>query len=93
MRRVFALYGLMAVASAFVTFATPEGFHHEPGGTASNNNRKRSSNPLLKVPPASRGNRTGARLGSPREAGATLPTHGSPREAGGTSRREGIDDL
>ncbi len=29
-------------------------------------------NPLLKVPPASRGNRTGARLGSPREAGGTL---------------------
>ena len=28
-------------------------------------------NPLLKVPPASRGNRTGARLGSPREAGGT----------------------
>jgi hypothetical protein len=57
-------------------------------------------NPLLKVPPARRGNRAGARLGSPceagatlptrgspREAGATLPTHGSPREAGGTLRR------
>ena len=28
-----------------------------------------NENPLLKVPPASRGNRTGARLGSPREAG------------------------
>ena len=27
------------------------------------------ANPLLKVPPASGGNRTGARLGSPREAG------------------------
>jgi hypothetical protein len=37
-------------------------------------------NPLLKVPPARRGNRAGARLGSP-EAGATLPTRGSPREA------------
>ena len=30
-----------------------------------------NENPLLKVPPASRGNRTGARLGSPREAGGT----------------------
>jgi hypothetical protein len=40
--------------------------------------------PLLKVPPARRGNRAGARLGSPREAGATLPTRGSPREAGAT---------
>jgi len=28
-------------------------------------------NPLLKVPPARRGNRTGALLGSPREAGGT----------------------
>ena len=28
-----------------------------------------NENPLLKVPPASRGNRTDARLGSPREAG------------------------
>ena len=27
--------------------------------------------PLLKVPPARRGNRTGALLGSPREAGGT----------------------
>jgi len=30
-----------------------------------------NGNPLLKVPPASRGNRTGAPLGSPREAGGT----------------------
>jgi hypothetical protein len=30
-----------------------------------------NGDPLLKVPPASRGNRTGARLGSPREAGGT----------------------
>jgi len=30
-----------------------------------------NENPLLKVPPASRGNRTGARLGSPCEAGGT----------------------
>ena len=50
-------------------------------------------NPLLKVPPARRGNRTGARLGSPREAGAAEPSRGFPREAGGTSRRGGIDDL
>ena len=44
-------------------------------------------NPLLKVPPASRGNRAGAWLGSPREAGETLrgAILGSPREAGGTS--------
>jgi len=31
-----------------------------------------TKDPLLQVPPASRGNRTGARLGSPREAGGTL---------------------
>ena len=62
-------------------------------------------NPLLKVPPARRGNRAGARLGSPceagatlptrgspREAGATLPTRGSPREAGGTLRRGGANN-
>jgi hypothetical protein len=30
-----------------------------------------NENPLLQVPPAGRGNRTGARLGSPREAGGT----------------------
>ena len=36
--------------------------------------------PLLKVPPASRGNRTGARLGSPREVAETNPLLGSPRE-------------
>jgi hypothetical protein len=44
-------------------------------------------NPLLKVPPASRGNRAGAWLGSSREAGETLrgAILGSPREAGGTS--------
>jgi len=30
-----------------------------------------TEDPLLQVPPASRGNRTGARLGSPREAGGT----------------------
>jgi hypothetical protein len=54
--------------------------------------------PLLKVPPASRGNQVGAPLsspasrgnqagGSPREAAETDPLLGSPREAGGTSRR------
>jgi glutamate synthase (NADPH/NADH) large chain len=43
-----------------------------------------TQDPLLQVPPASRGNRTGARLGSPREAGATDPALGSPREAGAT---------
>jgi glutamate synthase (NADPH/NADH) large chain len=31
-----------------------------------------TQDPLIQVPPASRGNRTGARLGSPREAGGTL---------------------
>jgi glutamate synthase (NADPH/NADH) large chain len=31
-----------------------------------------TQDPLLQVPPSSRGNRTGARLGSPREAGGTL---------------------
>jgi hypothetical protein len=44
-------------------------------------------NPLLKVPPASRGNRAGARLGSPRTANEPDPANGSPREAGGTLRR------
>jgi hypothetical protein len=45
--------------------------------------------PLLKVPPAGRGNRLCALRGSPREAVGTLPCapHGSPREAGGTLRR------
>ena len=44
--------------------------------------RGRNSDPLLKVPPARRGNRTGARLGSPREAG------GKPAGAGkGTAIR------
>jgi hypothetical protein len=33
--------------------------------------------PLLKVPPARRGNRTGARLGSPREAGGTCRRGGN----------------
>jgi hypothetical protein len=50
----------------------------------SENIRKRghNCNPLLQVPPASRGNRTGARLGSPREAG------GEPAGAGkGTAIR------
>jgi autotransporter translocation and assembly factor TamB len=43
--------------------------------------------PLLMVPPVNRGNRAGAWLGSPREAGETLrgAILGSPREAGGTS--------
>jgi autotransporter translocation and assembly factor TamB len=43
--------------------------------------------PLLKVPPVNRGNRAGAWLGSPREAGETSASawFGSPREAGGTS--------
>jgi autotransporter translocation and assembly factor TamB len=51
-------------------------------------------NPLLKVPPASRGNRAGAWLGSPREAGETLrgAILGSPREAGGTLRR-GVGEI
>ena len=49
-------------------------------------------NPLLEVPPASRGNRTGAWLGSPREAAETDPTLGSPREAEGTLRRGAITD-
>jgi hypothetical protein len=59
--------------------------------------------PLLKVPPASRGNQVGAQLGfpaiignqvggSPREAAETDPLLGSPREAGGTSRRGVITD-
>jgi len=39
----------------------------EPKFTKSRTNE----NPLLKVPPASRGNRVGARLGSPREAEGT----------------------
>ncbi|MDT7960819.1 MAG: glutamate synthase, partial [Armatimonadota bacterium] len=43
-----------------------------------------TQDPLLQVPPASRGNRTGARLGSPREAAATDPALGSPREAAAT---------
>jgi glutamate synthase (NADPH/NADH) large chain len=43
-----------------------------------------TKDPLLQVPPASRGNRTGARLGSPREAAATDPALGSPREAAAT---------
>ena len=34
-------------------------------------------NPLLQVPPASRGNQVGARLGSPREAGGTLRRGGN----------------
>jgi hypothetical protein len=45
--------------------------------------------PLLRVPPASRGNQVG---GSPREAAETDPLLGSPREAGGTSRRGVITD-
>jgi hexosaminidase len=58
--------------------------------------------PLLKVPPASRGNQVGGSpreaaetdplLGSPREAAETDPLLGSPREAGGTSRRGVITD-
>jgi hypothetical protein len=59
--------------------------------------------PLLRVPPASRGNQVGAQLGfpaiignqvggSPREAAGTDPLLGSPREAGGTSRRGVITD-
>jgi hypothetical protein len=59
--------------------------------------------PLLRVPPASRGNQVGAQLGfpaiignqvggSPREAAETDPLLGSPREAGGTSRRGVITD-
>jgi hypothetical protein len=44
--------------------------------------RGRNSDPLLQVPPAGRGNRAGARLGSPREAG------GEPAGAGkGTAIR------
>ena len=44
--------------------------------------RGHNCNPLLQVPPAGRGNRTGARLGSPREAG------GEPAGAGkGTAIR------
>jgi hypothetical protein len=46
--------------------------------------------PLLKVPPASRGNQVG---GSPREAAETDPLLGSPREAGGTSRRGEIGAI
>ena len=42
-----------------------------------------NENPLLKVPPARRGNRVGARRGSPREAGGTLRI---PR----ANRREGV---
>jgi glutamate synthase (NADPH/NADH) large chain len=52
-----------------------------------------TKDPLLQVPPASRGNRTGARLGSPREAAATDPALGSPREAGGTLRRGAITNF
>jgi glutamate synthase (NADPH/NADH) large chain len=52
-----------------------------------------TQDPLLQVPPASRGNRTGARLGSPREAAATDPALGSPREAGGTLRRGAITNF
>jgi glutamate synthase (NADPH/NADH) large chain len=52
-----------------------------------------TQDPLLQVPPASRGNQTGARLGSPREAGATDPALGSPREAGGTLRRGAITNF
>jgi len=59
--------------------------------------------PLLRVPPASRGNQVGAPLsspasrgnqvgGSPREAAETDPLLDSPREAGGTSRRGVITD-
>jgi hypothetical protein len=36
--------------------------------------------PLLRVPPASRGNQVGAQLGSPREVAETDPALGSPRE-------------
>jgi hypothetical protein len=46
--------------------------------------------PLLRVPPASRGNQVG---GSPREAAETDPLLGSPREAGGTSRRGEIGAI
>jgi hexosaminidase len=60
--------------------------------------------PLLRVPPASRGNQVGAQLGfpaiignqvggSPREAAETDPLLGSPREAGGTSRRGEIGAI
>jgi hypothetical protein len=142
MRRVFALYGLMAVASAFglsllpkvsttsqeeprvITItsavATPslrfplraggterargwvplakreQPYPHtvplakrgEPHGGGRLVNPERAigitpafENPLLKVPPASRGNRTGARLGSPREAGGTLRRGGANNES------------
>ena len=52
-----------------------------------------NSDPLLEVPPAGRGNRVGARLGSPREAGGTL-RRGANREP--WTRRSvfaGIGDL
>jgi len=37
----------------------------------SQSSQKTAVNPLLQVPPASRGNQAGTRLGSPREAGGT----------------------
>jgi hypothetical protein len=46
--------------------------------------------PLLKVPPASRGNQVGAQLGFPAIIGNQVG--GSPREAGGTLRRGAITD-
>jgi hypothetical protein len=142
MRRVFALYGLMAVASAFglsllpkvsttsqeeprvITIASavatpslrfpllaggterargwvllakreqpyphtvPLAKRGEPHGGGELMTSERAidmtpayENPLLKVPPASRGNRTGARLGSPREAGGTLRRGGANNES------------
>jgi hypothetical protein len=142
MRRVFALYGLMAVASAFglsllpkvsttsqeeprvITIASavatpslrfplraggterargsvplakreqpyphtvPLAKRGEPHGGRELMTSERAidmtpayENPLLKVPPASRGNRTGARLGSPREAGGTLRRGGANNES------------
>jgi hexosaminidase len=46
--------------------------------------------PLLRVPPASRGNQVGAQLGFPAIIGNQVG--GSPREAGGTLRRGAITD-
>jgi hypothetical protein len=67
--------------------ANPSTRYAMPAGVILQQGEQEVENPLLKVPPASRGNRAGAWLGSPREAGETSAGawFGSPREAGKTS--------
>jgi len=62
----------------------PPRFPSRSGGNLKEGGNKSSPHP------ASKGNRTGALLGSPREAGKRKPRLGSPREAGGTLRRGAI---